>query len=214
MLYYMDSKVFFKVFLNNESDKDILDCQYVLISYRIRAGNSRKNVIAYNGLFPGTDVLCYSENEEEFREMYYKQIKILKSSLAILIKGSIEEKYNIIFMCSHKESKMGYLDVLADYIYEKFGYPVYNYLDYVNCKCELVDFDKKKVLKKCNKYIVADKYKEMSDDKLIDLIRRKPEKLEKILKRNYNYEIDLEDIRDEEELFSVVNHIREFFYSR
>lgn len=211
MLYYMDSKVFNKVFLNNESDKDILDCQYVLISYRIRSGNSRKNVVCYNSLYPDSNILAMSENMDSFRELYYDQIKKFKSIIAILIKGSIEEKYNIIFMCSKKENKIGYLKILSDYIYETFGYPVYDYLDYVECRCEMLDFDKEKVLKKCKKYIKKDKYKSMPDDKLVDMIRKHPHKLEKILRKQYNYDISLEDI-GEEEMYTIITHLREFFY--
>jgi len=210
MLYYMNSKTFNKVFLNHESDKDILNCQYVLISYRIRSGNNRSNVVTYNSLYPQSNIML-ADNEIIFRELYYDQLRSLKSIISVLIKGSIDKKYNIIFMCSKNEDKVGYLKILADFIYEEFGYPVYNYSDYIECRCELIDYDKDKVLRKCKKYLKKDKYKSMSDDKLIKMIRNHPHKMEKILKNQYNYDISLEDI-DEEELFLLVNHIREFFY--
>lgn len=210
MLYYMSSKVFNKLFLNHESDKDILNCQYVLVSYRIRAGGGRNNVVAYNGFYPVSEVLMMDKDSDRCKKAYYEQLDGLKNIIAILIKGSIEKKFNIIFMCSAKEYKMGYMQLIAEYIYDKFGYPVYNYSDYVNCKCELIDFDKDKILKKCNKLIKKDKIKSMSDEQLEHMIKKHPHKIEKLLKKHYNYELDLSDIDYEEELYYAITQIREF----
>lgn len=211
MLYYMDSKVFNKYFLNNESDKDILDCQYVLVSYRIRSGNSRENICVYNALYPESSVLV-ADNTDLFKELYYKQLKAFRNNLAILIKGSIKNRYNIIFMCSKNENKIGYLKVLSDYVYDTFGYPMYDYKDYIKCRCDIIDFNKDKVLKKCNKFIKKDKYNHLSDDDLIHMIKNHPDKLEKILIDKYNYDISIEsDYMDDEEIFELVQHIRHFF---
>ncbi len=214
MLYYTNSKDFIKLFLNNEKDKDILDCQYVLISYRIRSGGSMDNVLAYNALYPNSDVMV-ERDKESFREAYYRQLKDYKSTLAILIKGSIEKKYNIIFICSKKENNVGYLGILADYIYEKFGYPVYEYSDYVNCKCDMVDFNKYKVLEKCERYIEKSKYEKISDKELIKMIKKKPKKLIKILKK-YDYDLTVGEIEimSEEDIKCLAYDIRKMFNSK
>ena len=112
MMFWMNSKVFQDVFLVNENDQDILNAQYVLVSTRIRKRESRKNIISANAiLFPDADVCC-TLTDEDFRERYFNQCHKNKPFIATLIKGSIEENYNIIFMCTKKESKMKYLKYL------------------------------------------------------------------------------------------------------
>ena len=206
----MNSKEFFKLFLKHEDDKDILKCQYVLVSYRIRSGNTRKNIVTYNGLYPNDNVITNGYDYDTFEELYVEQLKHMKSVFAILIKGAIKNNFNIIFMCSKKESKMKYLDILADYIYTEFDYPVYNYSDFVNYKVEVVKYNKKKVLKKCNKYINKSKFINMSDDAIIDSIRKHPKRLEKYLYKKFNIDINLSDIDSEEDMFDILNQIRKF----
>jgi hypothetical protein len=42
------------------------------------------------------------------------------------------------------------------------------------------------------------------------MIKKHPHKIEKLLKKHYNYELDLSDIDYEEELYYAVTQIREF----
>ena len=139
MMFYMTSKVFRDEFLVNERDNDILDAQYVIASTRIRRRDkSIKNIIIANAiLYPDPDV-CSSYSTEEFKEKYFDQLDKSKYFLATLIKGSIEEGYNIIFICSKNEGKMKFLKYLSQFIYCEFDYPVYDYSTYANGSCRSI----------------------------------------------------------------------------
>ena len=154
MMFHMTSKVFQDIFLTNEKDQDILDAQYVLVSSRIRRRNANvENIIsAYSMLFPSPNV-CSALDDETLKEEYYDQLAGAKTFIATLIKGSIEEGYNIIFICTKKEGKIKFLDYLANYIYMEFGYPVYEYKKYASGALPLRKYDKEKVIKKCNKLL-------------------------------------------------------------
>ena len=210
MLYYMNSKDFSKVFLNNEDDKDILKCWYVLVSYRIRHGGKRPNVMSYSGLFPNSNILVNSNNIDEFRNLYYSQLNEYKSSLGALVKLSLTKHENIIFMCSENEYRIGYLKILADYIYDKFDYPVYNYVDYVNCKCELAKINKDKVMKKCKKVIIKNPFSNMSNSDIESFIRKNRKKTIKFLEQFGFTKDDFEDA-DDDELLVLVKRNANFY---
>ena len=164
MIFTMSSKIFQDIFLNNETDDDILNTQYVIVSSRIRKKGSknRKNIIIANALlYPNSDV--YAETlEGRMIDRYQDQLEDALPLFASLIKGSIEEGFNIVFLCTKKEYKhMPYLDWLAYYVYDKIGYPIYEYLSFV-AGCKMLKYDKKKVIKKCNKIL-----KEASDKKYL-----------------------------------------------
>ena len=160
MIFTMNSKVFFKEFLENETDKDILRAQYVVVSTRIRKTSNDKKydnvVIATNFLFPDTIGI----DEEHFEYNYYDQLSRNNPFFATLILGVIEKDFNIIFLCSKSEDKLHYLDTLSRYIMEEFNFPVYNYHKLRNCKIGLIDYDKKEVTKYCKKIL-----KEASDER-------------------------------------------------
>ena len=150
----MDSKVFQNEFLTNERDDDILEAQYVIISTRIRKKNRKwENIInAQSMLYPDTFVYS-SLDEETIMDRYYSQCGKAVAFLATLIKGSIEEGFNIIFISTKKELKVfNYLSLLATFIWLEFKCPVYNYSTYINGE-ELKDWDPQAVLKKCNKVL-------------------------------------------------------------
>ena len=151
-MFYMDSKTFRDLFLNHEKDKDILDAQYVLVSTRIRQRDHQENVIKATPLIPDSRV-CSSTTDEDFKERYYEQLEGEKTLLATLILGSIEEGYNIIFLCSKSEGKMKHLKYISNYAYLEFGYPIYNYKLYASGASELIEYNKDKVIKKCRKLI-------------------------------------------------------------
>lgn len=154
MMFVMNSKVFQNHFLINEKDKDILKSQYVLISTRIRKTDEKfGNVItAQNFLFPTGDVMM-KLTDEDVREAYFYQLEENKVFLATLVKGSIEKGFNIIFMCTKNEDKLHFLKYLSEYIFMEFGYPVYEYKSYVLGYSSERDYDKSKVIKKCNKIL-------------------------------------------------------------
>ena len=148
MIYYMHSETFFDEFLNNESDRDILKAQYVCVSTHIRRRDTNiENVICLNNvLYPGTSVLNRG-TFEDMKDAYYEQLtEDALPLIAELIRGSIEDKMNIIFLCTKKEWKLKYLKWLAEFIIIEFDYPIYNYRKYI-AGCPLLDYDKDKVLK-------------------------------------------------------------------
>lgn len=154
MMVYMTSKVFQDIFLVNESDQDILEAQYVLVSSRIRRKDASKtNIIsAMNTLYPNAHV--YSAlTDKDFRERYIEQLVENETLLSALIKGSIDEKYNIIFLCTKNEGKMKYLKYLSEFIYMEFGYPVYEYSQFASGACHILKYDKEDVLKHCNRIL-------------------------------------------------------------
>lgn len=148
MIYYMHSKTFFEEFLNNESDRDILKAQYVCVSTHIRRRDTDvDNVVCLNKtLYPGSQVLNKG-TFEDMRDVYHDQLNEEALPLiAELIRGSIEEDLNIIFLCTKKEWKLKYLKWLAEFIMMEFDYPVYDYRKYIQ-GCPLMKYDKDKVLK-------------------------------------------------------------------
>ena len=167
MIFWMNSKVFQNDFLTNEKDDDILEAQYVVASSRIRIDREGQidNIISAKAmLFPDAYV-CSGVTADEFRSRYFEQCEKNSAFISTLIKGSIEEGYNIILLCTHKERKLKYLDYLSQYIYIEFGYPVYEYKTYSSGKYELVKYDKEKVLKKCNK--ILKETKEIQKERLL-----------------------------------------------
>lgn len=147
MIYYMHSETFFDMFLNNESDRDILKAQYVCVSTHIRRRDTNmENVICLNSvLYPGASVLNRG-TLEDMRDEYHEQLSTeAMPLLAELIRGSIEDNINIIFLCTKKEWKLKYLKWLAEFIIIEFDYPIYNYKKYIN-GCPLFEYNKQKVL--------------------------------------------------------------------
>lgn len=161
MMFVMNSKTFQNDFLTNEPDKDILKAQYVLVSTRIRkCDNDYDNIIsARNYLYPDGDVM-YRITDDDIRDAYFNQLDNNKPLLATLVLGCIDEGFNVIFMCSKSEDKLHYLRYLAQYIYYTFDYPVYEYGDYSHNRIKLLNYNEKKVKKKCKKILEKAKKRE------------------------------------------------------
>lgn len=195
MMFYMTSKVFQDVFLTNETDKDILEAQYVLSTSKIRKRSMKKwpNIIsAYNILFPDVHV-CMANTDEDVRSRYFEQLSENEGFLATLIKGSIKDELNIIFLTTHQERKLKYMKFLSEYVYIEFGYPVYEYSKYASGASPLLKYDKKKVMKKCDFILkkakeenllnmvnsetgrmnIMDEYKMMPKKKLIKILKKR-----------------------------------------
>lgn len=161
MLWYMNSKDM-DLFLNNETDDDILEAQYVIVSHRIRrVGRAHDNIIQASVLFPDPGA-CTHLDTDEFDNSYYKQLDANKTLIAMLIRTSILQQYNIIFLCTKKEEKLGkFLEKLSRYIYNEFDYPMYNYKDFATGRVKEVSFDEAKVFKKCNDIVDVAKNKDI-----------------------------------------------------
>lgn len=186
MLYYCNSKVFQNLLLRYESYQDILDCQYVLVSTRIYTSQSMKNIInVRNILYPNAEV-CMAMDDETFRDRYEKQLSENNTFFASIIKASIEEKLNIVFLNTYKEEKnLKYLKYLSEYLYIHFGYPCYEYKHFSMGLSSLLKYNKKEVLKLCNEYL-RDAKDNMDIEKLPkkELIKRL--KKEKMYKKGMN----------------------------
>ena len=158
MILYMDSKTFRNEFLVNEKDNDILKYQYVIISNRIYIKDRKwTNIISYTSkLYPDNTVMC-NVNKHDTEDAYREQLDKARVTLAILVCGCIEEGMDIILMCNPQEMKWGFMTWIAEYIYDTFGYPVYDYTLYANDEHRKLKYDKHEVLKKCKKIIKKDK---------------------------------------------------------
>ena len=189
----MTSDVFFRRFLINERDQDILKSQYVLVSTRIRTSGNMKNVISGSGsLFPNSTALMYNIESDDFLEEYYNQLNENIILLATIVQGAIKENFNVIFICSKKEGKLKFLDILSDFIYRKFKYPMYDYEIYADGKYELLKYDREKVLSKCKKYLSKAKRnnieKTIKNDDIDEKdLKKNPKILKKILKAHGYY---------------------------
>ena len=145
-------------------------------------------------------------------DRYYSQCGKSVAFLATLIKGSIEEGFNIIFISTKKELKVfNYLSLLSTFIWLEFKYPVYNYSTYINGE-ELKDWDPQAVLKKCNKVLKKAKNKRYQDNLQSDQGKKeimkemkelKKKELKKILEKKglYKEGMDKEDMLDLIEVF-------------
>ena len=208
MLYYTNSKVFQNLFLRHEKYQDILKCQYVLVSSRIYSSGEYKNIIqARNILYPNAEV-CSSMTNEIFKEKYLSQLESNEAFFATLIKGSIEEKFNIVFLDTYKEEKnMHFLEYLSEFIYIHFGYPCYDYKYYSLGLIPLIKYNRKEVLFICNDYLKEAKdnhnIKEGKNDKLRKYKKMKKKELIKILKKEGLYEVGMvkEEMIESIELF-------------
>jgi hypothetical protein len=154
MMFWMNSKTFQDDFLSNERDKDILNAQYVLVSTRIRKGDGKyKNIIAASTtLYPNNSALM-KLTEDDIRTEYFEQLDENRGLLATLILGSIEKKYNIIFLCTKNESKLKYLKYLSEYVFMEFDYPIYDYKKYSYNKIGIIEIDKAEIIQKCKKIL-------------------------------------------------------------
>lgn len=212
MMFWMTSKVFQNDFLTNEKDNDILKAQYVIVSSRIRVRDrNMENIIVGNVLFPDHRVMA-ALTDEDLRDRYEAQLDDNIAFLCSLVKGSIEENFNIIFICTKNENQLHYLQYLADYIYMYFGYPVYEYHLYSIGASRLLSYDKRKIVKKCDEtldHVKSKQYKKMSGTKegrkliMKDYKEKSKDELKKILKKNNLYKkgMDKEDMLDMIEAF-------------
>lgn len=132
-MWFMNSKTFLDVFIREEDPRRVLTTQYVLISSRIKKTGENSNVISLHKLFPDSMILAdyRADDPDYFKEEYKKQLRENMVTLAALVQTAVENiTMPIVFLCTKKESKIGYLKILAEVIYEEFGYLVVDYIRY------------------------------------------------------------------------------------
>lgn len=169
MILYMNSKVFEEEFLKYEKDNDILNSQYVIVSSRIKKTDSNyDNIIVANSSLSPYISLGPAVCEDDWIDEYKDQLESRIAFLASLVVGSIEENFNIILLCSKKETKINYLKYICEYIYERLGYPCYNYSKLMSGKIEPIKFNKEKVLKRCKKVMKQVKEEKYRNDMMTE----------------------------------------------
>lgn len=158
MIYMMNTKSFIKIF-SHEDPKHIEKTQFVVVSKRIRKTVEDDNVIFCSKLFPSDMLLADYRTEFEegyFEKEYRKYLDKNKLTLAIILKGVIEEKYTVVFLSTLKEWKVGFMKILSKYIFDEFGYPVIDYKKYKvgnKLPASVKNFDDRSVLDRCNEVI-------------------------------------------------------------
>lgn len=178
MIYTMNTKTFIKIF-SHEDPKQIEKAQYVVISKRIRKTTEEPNVIFCPKLVPSDMLLADYRTEfveGYFEDEYKKYLDKNKLTLAIIIKGVIEEKYTVVFLSTLNEWKVGYMQIISKYISEEFGYPIINYKKYKLKKqlpISVKNLDERAVLDRCNEII-----KEEENKKRNKLLKTKDGRLE------------------------------------
>lgn len=194
-IYIMDGETLVKTYINEEPKK-IKDTQYVLISNSIRKNGKYKDQVvnANNILLPKQDlILDYDDyTSPSYQNAYREYINERKPFLATLIKYAIEEDGIVILLCSKREKKYLYLDILKEFIEDEFDYPVYNYKKYKKGKEKYRDIDYDDVIKKCNK--VLKKAKKDEIDKKLSTERGREEYFNSLSKSELKKELKKMDL--------------------
>lgn len=132
-MWTMHTKTFSTMFVKVEQPKKVLKAQYVIISTRIRKRGTDGNVVSMSTLFPSPVILSdyrLDIDSSFFKREYEKQLDAQKHQLAILVSTAMDIGKPIIFLCTPKEWKLGYMKILAEYIEREFHYPIIDYKKY------------------------------------------------------------------------------------
>ena len=132
-MWTMHTKTFDTMFAKVEQPKKVLRAQYIVVSTRIRKSGTDGNVITVSKLFPNPVMLSDYRMDIDssfFRREYEKQLDNQKHILAVLVATALDIGEPLIFICTPKEWKLGFLKIMAEYIEREFHYPVINYKKY------------------------------------------------------------------------------------
>ena len=155
-IYFMNGKTFLQKFVN-EDPAIVMKTQYAIVSEGIRKGGRyEEQVVSYNSiLYPEDRIIAEHRkfDTKEYEEAYREQLMENNPLFATIIKACIEEKFTVVFLCSKKDWKRRYFKIMADYVYETFGYPIYDYKKVKKGEQEEIKFDREKVLKLCNEIL-------------------------------------------------------------
>lgn len=160
-MYFLDGETFLKEYIK-EDPKIVMRTQFILVSSTIRKGGryDKQVINANNILYPDQQLIMdytdYKVNKH-YKEAYLEQIEENKAFLAHLIKSTIEDDLTLVFLCGKKEKKYCYLKLIRDFVENEFGYQIIDYKKLKKGKEKIYDFDKAKVIKRCNKTLDAAK---------------------------------------------------------
>lgn len=130
MIYAMNTKTFHKIF-SKEKLKHIEKTQFVVISKRIRKTSEMDAVVFAKDLYPPDIILAdvRSSDKEFFKEKYFEYLDRyeLKLKIALFIKATLEHNYPIMFICTECEWGLGFMQLLIEYIEDRFGFFVVDY---------------------------------------------------------------------------------------
>lgn len=161
-LYYMNTEEFLKHFIHDIGIDDALRCQYVIVSETLKSNKTMDNIARYNELYPTSASLSSWFNsrsddnyKEEFADRYSEELSQNRFLLAVIIQLMLNEKCDIIFINGPQEdSRIPYMAVLAAWVEEEFGIPMYSYRDLRKGKEKYRKVkDLKKIRKKIDKYV-------------------------------------------------------------
>lgn len=132
-MWIMNTKTFATMFAKVEQPKKVLKAQYIIVSTRIRKSGTDGNVVSMSKLFPNPVMMSDYRIDLDptfFSREYEAQLDKQKHLLAILVSSAMEIGEPIIFLCTPKEWKLGYLKIMAEYVNREFCYPVIDYKKY------------------------------------------------------------------------------------
>ena len=167
-MYIMNGETFLKKYISEDPDT-VLDTQYIIVSSSIRkSGRYEKQIINANSpLYPPEMLFIDYEDYKEFE--YVKAVEdVFDESLpflATLISYAIDEESNIVFICAKREWQYRYLQILKDFILNRFEYHIYDYKKIKSGKEKIVEDDESLVSDICNK--ILKKAKKERDKKLL-----------------------------------------------
>lgn len=167
-VWYMNGSTFQKMMIPNEDPSSVLNANYVTVSSRIRTSKSKEfgqRIISANTtLYPEHQIMADlgALDGEWFEKEYRNQLKKYRGFLATIVYNAVQNNATFIFMCSKNEWKVGtgrknYLQILADFVYDEFGYPMCDYKRYKLGKDLPVGFSREAVLHRCKKAIKRDR---------------------------------------------------------
>lgn len=187
MIYYATTKDLMQEYSKLSKHK-IDNTNFVVLSNRIRITKDRPNVLSATHLMinggelrgVGLDVPTDSSlARDQFKFFLLKNPKSL-ALVVNMIECDIGAGEDSLLLCSPEELKVGYMQTIADVVYDLFHYEIHHYP-------KEPDFDPEDTIKRVlyyKKQIKKLKFKMMSDGELMRYIQRLPKKkLKKELKR-------------------------------
>lgn len=155
----MNGKTFLTTYIK-EDPKKVLKTQFVIVSSTIRKLGKKcwdKQIInANSNLYPSQQLIMEYDNykhNKNYEAEYYNQLDNSKPLLATLIKYVIDDNYTVVFLCGKKESKYNYLNLIKKYVWNEFGFHIYDYKKFKEGKERIVQVNNYDVGRKCDKIL-------------------------------------------------------------
>lgn len=155
----MNGKTFLTTYIK-EDPKKVLKTQFVIVSSTIRKLGKKcwdKQIInANNSLYPLQSLIMEYDDykhDKNYEANYYDQLDSAKPLLATLIKYVIDDNYTIVFLCGKKESKYNYLNLIKKYVWDEFGFHIYDYKKFKEGNEHVVQIDTYEVAHRCDKVL-------------------------------------------------------------